>query len=58
MKIKIGDTIYEANKQPIMVILDNLDKHIISQMPKDKYKFCQHPPNMLAEDVKKFMEIE
>lgn len=57
MKVKIGDTIYDANQQPIMLIFDDSDKNNIANMHPDKYKYAAFPDKMDIEEVKEFMKL-
>lgn len=43
MKVKIGGKIYDSNDTPIMLILSEEDKGLISSMRKDNYKYCSFP---------------
>ena len=43
MKIKVGDKIYDGEKEAIMVILTPEDKKNISDMHPDNIKYCQYP---------------
>lgn len=44
MKVKIKDKIYNAEDQPIMVILTKGEVEQISEMPlKDENKYCIYP---------------
>jgi hypothetical protein len=54
MKIKIGDKIYDSNKEPIMLILDEEDVSNISNMEEQR-KYCGYPEDMIMEDIIKFM---
>lgn len=56
MKVKIGNKIYDAEKEPIMIILDDNDKILLGNMPKDNYKYCCFPENIDSKKVIKFME--
>ena len=58
MKIKVNDTTYDGETQPIMVILDEQDKKNIANMLPECTKYCIYPDNMKSEDVLKWMEIE
>ena len=51
MKVKIGDTIYDAQDQPIMVILNDQDKKNITEMPAGSYKYCGYPEGMTVDKV-------
>ena len=43
MKVKIGGRIYDSEEIPIMLILSEKDKKLISSMKKDNYKYCSFP---------------
>jgi hypothetical protein len=58
MKVKIGNKIYDANEEPIMLILDDTDKSNITNMHRDKYKYAAFPNEMDVEEVKQFMKLE
>lgn len=57
MKVKIGDRIYNSKEQPILLILDATDKINISNMDKDKHKFCSYPKGIDIKDIKEFMSL-
>ena len=42
MKVKIGDKIYDSNDEPIMIILEDVDKYNIKNMG-DAKKYCSFP---------------
>lgn len=54
MRVKIGDKIYNAGDQPIMVILNNGEIEQISNMTGTKY--CQFPKGTEPDKIKKWME--
>lgn len=56
MKVKIGDKIYDGDKEPVMVILNDDDKYNISNMCEDCCKYLSYPENMSERDAEKFME--
>jgi len=59
MKVKIGDTIYDAEDQPIMVILSDKDKENISNMLEANTKYCCYPSvGHTEEEIDEFMKIE
>lgn len=58
MKVKIGDKIYDGDEQPIMIILEDYDKVLISAMSNDNSKYCRFPDGSNIDDIKKFMEVE
>jgi hypothetical protein len=43
MKIKIGDNIYESNREPIMVIMSKEERKQIAEMPENYDRYCQYP---------------
>jgi hypothetical protein len=52
MKVKIGNTIYDSNDQPIMLILDEDDKNNIGSMiPENKlYVKFSYSDNLCDEE--------
>lgn len=58
MKVKIGETIYDSESEPIMIILSSKEKKQISTMKKKDYKFCSYPDGMYVGLIHAFMEIE
>lgn len=57
MKVKIGDQVYDANRQPIMLILSDEDKQSIADMPIEAHHYCQSPAEMSDEDIRAFMNV-
>lgn len=55
MKVKIGSKVYDANDQPIMLILDDIDKANIKAMSKEAKFYCAFPEG--TADIKSFMCI-
>lgn len=43
MKVKIGETIYDSETEPVMVILSDFDKKNISHMAVDATKYASFP---------------
>ena len=43
MKVKIGNKIYDGEKEPIMVILNKAEREQIKNMPPDNTKYCMYP---------------
>lgn len=59
MKVKIGNKIYDAAKQPIMVILSEKDKENIANMIDSATKYCGYPDSGFTEkEIEEFMECE
>lgn len=57
MKVKIGDKIYDANQEPIMLILTESDKENISSMDDVCMKYCVYPDEgYTEEEIKDFMK--
>ena len=52
MKVKVGNKIYDGEKEPVMVILNEGEKKQISEMPKGLQKYCVYP------DTKEWVENE
>jgi len=58
MKVKIGNKTYDGNKEPIMLILDSIDKENIHKMAENANKFCIFPDHWDRDEIDEFMEIE
>lgn len=56
MLVKIGETIYDPENQPIMLILTKEDKKNIKNMSKLNDKYLQYPDTMSDEEAKAFMK--
>ena len=67
MKVKIGNEIYDAESQPIMLIFEDdkerelVAKHI-SDMPNAESvttvrKYCVSPNNIPADEIREFMKL-
>lgn len=57
MKVKIGNTIYDSNLQPILLILEEEDKSNISEMG-EACKYCSFPEECNTDDIVEFMKVE
>jgi hypothetical protein len=57
MKVKIGEKIYDSEKEPIMVILSESDKENISNMLPEATKYCSFPDGMIVKSIREFMKI-
>ena len=58
MKVKIGNTIYDAEDQPVMIILSDEDKENISNMPETNTKYCCFPCSGYTEkEIEDFMNV-
>ena len=58
MKIKIGTKIYDAEKEPIMLILTDQDKSNIKNMLPTASKFVIFPDHYDRQEISKWAEIE
>lgn len=56
MKIKVGNKIYDAEDEPIMIILTDKDKKNIKNMLPTATKYCSYPDNYDSDDIRKFMK--
>ena len=56
MKIKIGDKIYDGEKEPIMVILSDCDKANIANMSPECGKYCEFPESSDEKEIEKWMK--
>lgn len=54
MKVKINNQIFDSNIQPIMLILSDEEKGLISRMGSQKC-FCSFPADMDIDSVQNFM---
>jgi len=48
MKVKVGNTIYDPNEEPIMLIFGSIEERNriikqLSEMPENSNKYCQYP---------------
>lgn len=59
MKVKIGNKIYDAALQPIMLILDDTDKRNITSIASKAIKYCSFPTiGFTTNEIKEFMKIK
>lgn len=57
MRVKIGDKIYNPKDEPIMLILDPIDKLNIMAMPPQNNLQCLHPADYPQDKLKEFMKL-
>lgn len=43
MKVKIGDIIYDSEKEPIMIILSKGEREQIANMSPEATRYCSYP---------------
>ncbi|MCJ7807969.1 MAG: hypothetical protein MUP73_04555 [Dehalococcoidia bacterium] len=57
MKVKVGDTVYDGDKEPVMVILTDKDKENIRDMLPTAIRYCMYPTTGWSqEDIVAWME--
>jgi hypothetical protein len=57
MRVKIGDKVYSAFDEPIMLFLTEEDKENIKNMPSDCDKYCMYPEEF-EKGIEEWMENE
>ena len=58
MKVKVGNKVFDCEKEPVMVILTDQDKENIKNMLPECTKYCMFPDTIPIEKIKTFMEVE
>ena len=66
MRVKIGDTVYDSEKEPIMLVFENDEqrtqvvKHLQNMAPKPgkARKYLQAPKDMDAYELRAFMKLD
>lgn len=58
MKVKVGNTIYDGDKEPVMIILDPVDKVNIHNMLPEATKYVCFPNTMSDEEAREWMHEE
>lgn len=63
MKCKIGDTIYDGEEQPVMVILTPTEREQITAMGPEATRYCTYPDTPEWTDneykkIKEWMEVD
>lgn len=58
MKVKIGNIVYNAKDEPIMIVLSDKDKENITNMDPKLTKYCAFPEGIDDDVIEKFMNIE
>ena len=51
MKVKVGNKVYDANDEPVMLILTDEDKQLISDMSPTATKYCAFPDDYSKKKV-------
>lgn len=55
MKVKVGNTIYDGEVEPVMVILTEQDKKNIANMAPTATRYCVYPDKCKAERIERWM---
>jgi hypothetical protein len=55
MLVQVGNRIFDAEHEPVMVILSPRDKANIANMQPEATKYCCFPPEMSPDAVEKWM---
>jgi len=58
MKVKVGNKIYDAEDELVMIILSNADKDNIRAMSHECTKYCAYPTGTEESVVVKFMDVD
>lgn len=57
MKIKVGNKVYDGEKEPVMVILTEQDKKNIANMLPEATRYCMYPSDEYSIDyIDKWMD--
>ncbi len=56
MRVKIGNKMFDSEKEPIMVILSKKDKENICNMRQEDTKYCGYPKGASETAIEKFMK--
>jgi hypothetical protein len=55
MKVKVGATTYDAEIEPVMVILTDRDKALIAAMAPEAHRYCAYPEGMDPGTIRRWM---
>ena len=58
MRVKVGDIVYDAGDEPVMVILSEMDKQNIANMHPEATKYCGYPEGTDREFIHEWMKVE
>jgi hypothetical protein len=56
MKVKIGDTVYDGEQVPVMVILTDADKRNIANMLPECSKYAAFPDTIPQDEIERWMK--
>lgn len=57
LKVKAGGRLYDSSKEPIMLMLSDQDKKLISEMDQHSHKYACAPEHFSKEQMAQFMEL-
>jgi hypothetical protein len=58
MLVKIGDKVYNAEDQPIMIVVQPGDKEKLHRLNNNQYRLCFYPEGLCLKEVEEFMKLE
>lgn len=56
MKVKVRDTVYDGELEPVMLILTPADKECLAKMRPEATRYCSFPRGTDVKWVEKWME--
>jgi len=56
MKVKVGDTVYDGERVPVMVILTVADKGNIANMLPERSKYAEFPDGSPQAEIERWMD--
>jgi hypothetical protein len=58
MIVKIGDREYSSEREPLMIVLDDVEKQHINDMLSECHKYCSAPESMPEAEIRAFMTLD
>ena len=58
MLVKIGDKIYDSEKEPIMIVLQDGDRDDMYRLEENEFRFCFFPKGTCYKKIEDFMTLE
>ena len=55
MKVKVGTRTYDAEIEPVMLILTDQDKALIRAMAPEAHRYCAYPEGMEPGAIRRWM---
>ena len=56
MKVFIGDQVFDSSEEPVLVILTDQEKEVLSRMKWNEHKYCSFPSNMSELEMRAWMQ--